>query len=157
MSHKTLIRVAGVVGGLCWLAQAAVNDYAAAENAVNALYWGGGVLILVALVGLGAGLVSGAPWLRLVVGLCVPLLVWSILSILHAEAPDSVVDGGFGLAPGADLRGLAARRCVQGRPSRPPAAARTPSSLDPGYRESCPGPRCWVSGGARTARFIGRH
>jgi hypothetical protein len=98
MSYKTLSRVAGVVGGLCWLAQAAVNDYAAAENAVNALYWGGGVLILVALVGMGAGLVSGAPWLRLVVGLCFPLLVWSILSILHAEAPDSVVDGGFGLA-----------------------------------------------------------
>ena len=98
MSHKTLIRLAGVAGGLCWLAQAAVNGYDAAENAVNALYWGGGVLILVALVGMGAGLVSGAPWLRLVVGLCVPLLVWSILSILHAEAPDSVVDGGFGLA-----------------------------------------------------------
>jgi len=90
--------VAGVLGGLCWLGQAAVNDYAAAESAVNALYWGGAALILVALVGLGAGLVSGAAWLRLVVGLCFPLLVWSILEVLHAETSDGIVDGGFGLA-----------------------------------------------------------
>jgi len=48
-------------------------------------------------VGLGAGLVSGAPWLRLVVGLCFPLLVWSILEILHSETADDIVDGGFGL------------------------------------------------------------
>lgn len=98
MTTRTLIRVAGLLGGLCWVGQAAVNDYAAAEAAVNALYWGGAALILVALVGLGAGLVSGAAWLRLVVGLCFPLLVWSILEVLHAETSDDVVDGGFGLA-----------------------------------------------------------
>ena len=98
MSQWKLIRISGVLGGLFWLGQAAVSGYDAAQAAVNALYWGGAVLILVALVGLGAGLVSGAPWLRLVVGLCVPLLVWSILSILHAEVSDAVVDGGFGLA-----------------------------------------------------------
>ena len=98
MSHKTLIRIAGVVGGLCWLAQAAVNDYDAAENAVNALYWGGGVLILVALVGLGAGLVSGAPgcaWSSGSASRC-----WSGRSSRSCtpRRPDSVVDGGFGLA-----------------------------------------------------------
>jgi hypothetical protein len=98
VSHRTLIRIAGVVGGLCWLGQAAVNQYDAASAAVNALYWGGAALILVALVGLGAGLVSGARWLRLIVGLCVPLLVWSILEILHAETSDNIVDWGFGLA-----------------------------------------------------------
>lgn len=97
MSQRTLVRIAGVVGGLCWLGQAAVNKYDAAAAAVNALYWGGSALILVALVGLGAGLVSGAAWLRLVVGLCFPLLVWSILEVLHAETSDSIVDGGFGL------------------------------------------------------------
>lgn len=98
MSQKMLIRIAGVLGGLCWLGQATVNKYDAAEAAVNALYWGGGVLILVALVGLGAGLVSGAPWLRLIVGLCVPLLVWSIVEVLRAETSDNIVDGGLGLA-----------------------------------------------------------
>jgi hypothetical protein len=98
VSTKTLIRIAGVVGGLCWLGQAAVSDYDAAASAVNALYWGGAALILVALVGLGAGLVSAAAWLRLIVGLCLPLLVWSILSILREETSDAVVDGGFGLA-----------------------------------------------------------
>ncbi len=98
MSTRSLVRLAGVLGGLCWLGQAAVNQYDAASGVVNALYWGGAALILVALVGLGAGLVSGAPWLRLVVGLCVPILVWAVLSMLHAETSDNVVDGGFGLA-----------------------------------------------------------
>ena len=98
MSTTTLARVAGVLGGLCWVGQAAINDYDAASAAANALYWGGAALILVALVGLGAALVSGAAWLRLVVGLCLPLLVWSILEVLHAEASDDFVDGGFGLA-----------------------------------------------------------
>ena len=65
MSERTLVRIAGVLGGLCWVAHVAVNDYSAAEAVANALYWGGAVLILVALVGLGAGLVSGAAWLRL--------------------------------------------------------------------------------------------
>ncbi|GAB3249031.1 hypothetical protein [Nocardioides dilutus] len=98
MSHRTLVRIAGVLGGLCWLGQAAVNDYEAASAAANALYWGGAALILVALVGLGASLVSGATWLRLIVGLCVPLLVWSIIEVLRAEASDDIVDGGLGLA-----------------------------------------------------------
>jgi hypothetical protein len=98
MSTKTLVRIAGVLGGLSWLGQVAVNDYDAASDAANALYWGGAALIVVALVGLGAGLVSGAAWLRLVVGLCVPLLVWSIVEILHAETSDDIVDGGLGLA-----------------------------------------------------------
>jgi len=98
VSHRTLVRIAGVVGGLCWLGQAAVNQYDAAAAVVNALYWGGAALVLVALVGLGMGLVSGARWLRILVGLCVPLLVWSILEILHEETSDNVVDGGFGLA-----------------------------------------------------------
>jgi hypothetical protein len=98
MSTRTLVRVAGVLGGLCWVGQVAVNDYDAASAAANALYWGGAALILVALVGLGAGLVSGASWLRLIVGLCFPLLVWSILEVLHTETSDDIVDGGFGLA-----------------------------------------------------------
>jgi hypothetical protein len=98
MSTRAFVRIAGVLGGLCWVGQAAMNDYDVASAAANALYWGGGVLVLVALVGLGAGLVSGASWLRLLVGLCVPLLVWSILEVLHAQTSDNVVDGGFGLA-----------------------------------------------------------
>jgi hypothetical protein len=98
MSTRTLVRVAGVLGGLCWVGWAAVNDYDAASAVANALYWGGAALILVALVGLGAGLVSGASWLRLIVGLCVPLLVWSILEVLRAETSDDLVGGGLGLA-----------------------------------------------------------
>lgn len=98
MSTRTLVRVAAIVGGLCLLSQAAINQYDAAGAAVNALYWGGIALVAVALVGLGAELVSGAQWLKLLVGACFPLLVWAVLSVLHEQASDNVVDGGFGLA-----------------------------------------------------------
>jgi hypothetical protein len=97
VSTHSLIRVAGIVGGLCWLAQAAVNQYDAAGAVANAMYYGGGLLIAVALVGLGGGLVSAAPWLKLVVGLCVPVLVLAVLAVLHDQTSDNLVDGGFGL------------------------------------------------------------
>ena len=97
MSTRTLIKLAGVVGGLCLLGQAAVNQYDAAGAAVNALYWGGVALVVVALVGMGTALVSGATWLRLIVGAAFPLLVWAVISVLHDNADDNVVDGGFGL------------------------------------------------------------
>jgi hypothetical protein len=97
MSTRSLVRIAGIVGGLAWLGQAAVNQYDAAGAAVNALYYGGAVLIAVALVGLGSELVSAAAWLKLVVGSCFPLLVLAVLAILHEQTSDNVVDGGFGL------------------------------------------------------------
>jgi hypothetical protein len=120
MSTRTLVRVAGVLGGLCWVGQAAINDYDAASSAANALYWGGAALILVALVGLGAGLVSGAPRLRLIVGLCVPLLVWSIVEVLRAETSDDIVDGGLGLA----LTLICAAALLGGEPKDDEAAPR---------------------------------
>ncbi len=120
MSERTFVRVAGVLGGLSWLGQAAVNKYEAAEAAANALYWGGGALILVALVGLGMGLVSAARWLRVIVGLCVPLLIWSIVEILHAETSDNVVDGGLGLA----LALICASSLLGGSPRDDEAAGR---------------------------------
>lgn len=98
MPYMKLAKLAGVVGGLCWLVQAAINQYDAAGAVVNALFWGGAALILVALVGMGASLVSAAPALRVLVGLCVPVLVFSILSALRGETSENIVDGGFGLA-----------------------------------------------------------
>lgn len=98
MPYVKLAKLAGVVGGLCWLFQAAINQYDAAGAAVNAMFWGGAALIAVALVGMGAALVSAAPALRVLVGLCVPVLVFSILSALRGEAAsENVIDGGFGL------------------------------------------------------------
>jgi hypothetical protein len=98
VSTRTLVRIAAIVGGLCLLGQAAVNQYDAAGSAVNALYWGGIALVVVALVGLGAELVSGAKWLKLLVGACFPLLVWAVVSVLHEQTSDNIVDGGFGVA-----------------------------------------------------------
>lgn len=96
MPYIKLIRLAGVIGGLCWLVQAAINQYDAAGAVVDALYWGGAALIAVALVGMGASLVSAAPALRVLVGLCVPVLVFSILAAVR-DGNENVVDGGFGL------------------------------------------------------------
>jgi hypothetical protein len=97
VSITTLTRVAGFVGGICLLAKAAFDGYESAHAAVNALYWGGIALVVVALVGMGSALVSGATWLRLIVGCCFPLLVWAVLATLHKQADPNVVDGGFGL------------------------------------------------------------
>ena len=97
MPTRSLIRIAGIVGGLCWLAKAAFDGYDSADTVVDALYYGGGVLIAVSLVGLGSELVSAAPWLKVVVGLAFPVLVVAVLSVLHEQASDSLVDGGFGL------------------------------------------------------------
>ena len=142
MSTRTLIRVAAVVGGLCLLAQAAVNQYDAAEAAVNALYWGGIALVLVALVGLGAELVSGALALKLLVGACFPLLVWAVISVLHKQTSDNLVDGGFGLGlalicsasllggPAKDDQGLPRRQ-----PQQPPVGGTAlPAGIGPDTR-----------------------
>ncbi|WP_193609737.1 hypothetical protein [Nocardioides lijunqiniae] len=84
-------RVAGVLGGLAWV----VRHVAGVEE----LRWPGLVLLGVALAGAGAGLVSSsAAWLRLLVAVCFPVLVWSVVEVLHGSAEDSLVDAAAGAA-----------------------------------------------------------
>lgn len=91
-----LIRISGLLGGGCLLAQAIASSYDSRSGLLDALYWGGAALALVYLVGVGAGLVSGAVWLRVLVAVCVPLLVASILAVFYDQVSHRVVDGFFG-------------------------------------------------------------
>lgn len=96
MSTTTLIRVAGLLGGGCLLGQAIASSYDSRTALLDGLYWGGAALVLVYLVGIGAGLVSGAAWLRVIVAVCFPLLVASVLAVFYEQVSDRVVDGFFG-------------------------------------------------------------
>ena len=97
MSLPVLARIAGLLGGLCWVARAVLDEVDASSAAVDALHWGGMVLVALALVGLGAELVSSsATWLRVIVAICVPLLVWSVLEAVRQGVADRWVEGGFG-------------------------------------------------------------
>jgi hypothetical protein len=85
----------------------------------DSLYWAGLVLLLVGLCGLGAALVSkGAVWLRVIVGVAFPLLVWSVVEVLHASGDPVVIDAVFGVLIGVTCV-LALRRQRDGK-ERPP-------------------------------------
>ena len=119
MPLPVLARVTGLLGGLCWVLRAVLDELDASAAAVDALHWGGLALIAISLVGLGAGLVSSsATWLRVIVAICAPLLVWSVLEALRQGAADRWVEGGFGA--------LLAVYCVVGLVRARPRRAKRP-------------------------------
>ena len=89
-------RVVGLLGGLCWVVSAVLDELDGGTAAIDAAHWGGLALIAISLVGLGAELVD-AMWLRAIVAICASLLVWSVLEVLRGGLPDRWVVGGFGL------------------------------------------------------------
>lgn len=97
VTPTVLIRVAGVLGGLAWPARAVVDRHGGSDAVVNTLHWGGVALIAVALVGIGAGLVSGLPALRVLVAVCLAALVWSVLVVARGQWDEDWVDGTFGV------------------------------------------------------------
>jgi hypothetical protein len=98
MSLRAVALVSGVVGGLCWLALLALDQAGSGGAGLHdALHWAGLVLLGVAMVGFGASLVSSsALWLRVIVGIAFPALVWSVLEVFHPAGDPEVVDGIFG-------------------------------------------------------------
>ena len=114
MSLPVLARVAGLLGGVLWILRALL-DGPAPSALVDALHWGGLALIAVALVGLGAELVSSsATWLRVIVAICLPLLVWSVFEALREGVSDRWLEGAFG----ALLAGYCVVGLVRNRPER---------------------------------------
>lgn len=103
MDLHTLARGAGLVGGLAWLARFGLDlNGSGSGAAADALFWVGAVLLAVALVAAGAALVSSsATWLRAIVGIAFPLLVWSVLEVLRAAGDPEAIDGVFGLVMAA--------------------------------------------------------
>ncbi|GEP36115.1 hypothetical protein NSZ01_38830 [Nocardioides szechwanensis] len=78
-------RLAGVLGGLLLVIRHL--------GGVDQLRWPGLVLLTVALAGGGAALVSSsAGWLRVIVAVAFPALVWSVVEVLHDSGGDSLVD-----------------------------------------------------------------
>ena len=111
MTPTALARVAGVLGGLCWLGRAILDDGSGPTSLINALHWGGAALLVLALLGIGGGLVSGLVALRVVVALCVVLLGWVLLEFLREQYSDRWVDGVVGaLIAVYCLAGLLRRR-----------------------------------------------
>jgi hypothetical protein len=109
MDLHTLARGSGLVGGLCWLARFVLDlNGSGTGGAADVLRWTGLVLLAVALVAMGAGLVSrSAVWLRSMVAVAFPLLVWSVLEVLHPAGDPEGIDGVFGLvAMGVAVPGL---------------------------------------------------
>ncbi|GAA2137528.1 hypothetical protein GCM10009844_04660 [Nocardioides koreensis] len=116
MDLHTLARLAGLVGGLCWVARFVMDLGGSGTGVVaDGLYVVGAVLLAGALVAAGAGLVStSAIWLRAIVAVAFPLLVWSVLEVLHEGGNPRAVDGAFG----AVVAVVAAVQLTRSRPKR---------------------------------------
>jgi hypothetical protein len=123
MDLTHLARLAGLLGGLCWLVRLLLDLAGHGTGGLaDLLHWVGLLLVAVALVGMGAALVStSGTWLRAVVGVAFPLLVWSVLEVLHEAGNPRVIDGVVGLAV-AVASGVALTR---DRPKKEPPRRRS--------------------------------
>jgi hypothetical protein len=116
--------VSGVLGGLCWLARWVIDLAELTSDPREALYWAGAGLLALAFLGYGMGLVKkGALWLRLIVGVAFPVLVWSVLEVLRTADPEPV-DGVFGAVVAVVSAVLFVRRPRPEPVRRPGAHAR---------------------------------
>lgn len=87
MNLRTLASLAFLVGGAVWVGRYFLGDEP------PALYWIGLGMLGVALAAAGASLVKkGAWWLRLVVGVALPALVWSLYSAIRPAGEALDVD-----------------------------------------------------------------
>jgi hypothetical protein len=110
VTASTLVRIAGIGGGLCWIARAILDTGDGPAGVIDALHYGGLALLVISLLGIGAGLVSGIVALRVVVAICLVALAWAVVSFLHTQYSDRAVDGILG--------GLMVAYCVVGILSR---------------------------------------
>lgn len=108
MDLRTIARLTGVLGGLCWVVRWVLDLTGTGDGLLDVLQWAGLALLGVSLAGYGAGLVSrSAVWLRVIVAVAFPLLVWSVLEVFRdAGDPvlvDAVVGGGVLLVSAVGL------------------------------------------------------
>ena len=125
MNVRALARVAGLLGGACWVARMLLDRIAGGGAMVDALYWVGLVLVFVALFGLGTMFVSkGEVWLQVIVGVAFPLLVWSLVEVIHSAGDPAVIDAVVGvLIAAAALRVLGHSGSGDEKPPRRHAGA----------------------------------
>jgi hypothetical protein len=125
MNLLGLARVSGLLGGVCWVARMVLDRGGSEGGMVDVLHWVGLVLLFVALVGFGTTLVSkGAVWLQAIVGIAFPLLIWSVVEVLHRAGDPVVLDAVVGiLIAGFSLLALGRSRGGDERPPRRHAGA----------------------------------
>jgi hypothetical protein len=129
VTATTLVRLAGIVGGLCWIARAVLDTGDGSAGVIDALHYGGLALLAIALLGIGAGLVSGLVALRVVVAICLLALAWAVVSFLHTQYSDRLVDGVLGgLMVAYCAVGLVTRRSHDQGDDEPPAPRRSRGS-----------------------------
>jgi hypothetical protein len=88
MNLRTLACLAALAGGLVWVARAFQGDD------LPGVYWVGSGLLAVALVAAGTLLVKkGTWWLRAIVAVAFPLLVWSVYAVVRPAGDPLAVDG----------------------------------------------------------------
>lgn len=119
MSLPLFARLTGLVGGLLWLLRL-VLDLAGTQAGEGVLRPAGFVLLGLALAAAGALLVSSsAAWLRVIVAVAFPLLVWSVLEVI-APATDAVLVHGITgvVAIALALRGARRTRSAPARSRR---------------------------------------
>jgi hypothetical protein len=98
MNLRVLAAVAGALGGACWVARWGADLAGDAPGWADGAYWAGLGLLGVAFAGVGAGLVSrSASWLRVIVAVAFPLLVWSVYSVVNGVGDDLRLDGILGV------------------------------------------------------------
>lgn len=93
-----LAPAAGLSGGLCWVVPGLADVLGSTPGWIGTFHWVGLVLLGLALAAVGSGLVSrSAPWLRAIVALAFPLLVWSVYFMLRGSGDDPAFDGAVGV------------------------------------------------------------
>jgi hypothetical protein len=96
VSPTSLSRIAGILGGLCWIGRAILDNGDGPTSVIDGLHYGGLALLVLALLGIGGGLVSGLVALRVVVAICLVALAAAVVSFLHQQYTDRSVDGILG-------------------------------------------------------------
>ncbi len=97
MSLRVLALVTGLLGGGCWVARWGTDLAGTPPTWSDTVYWVGLGLLGLALACAGGGLVSrSARWLRLIVALALPLLVWSVYAVIKGDDDAVTLDGVLG-------------------------------------------------------------
>ena len=119
---RALGPVAGVLGGLCWVVRWVADMAGVAASWADPVRWAGLGLLAIALAVVGASLVSrSALWLRLIVAVAFPVLVWSLFSVVRGDGDAIVLEGAVGLLAIV----LSVAVMVVGRRGAEPAAPRS--------------------------------
>jgi hypothetical protein len=100
MISRTPACLAGILGGLCWVARYVADRFdlvAASGQGGAALRWAGLTWLVIAVISAGAGLARRAElWLRLLIGISVLLLASVVLSLLYPVTGRLLGDAVFG-------------------------------------------------------------